>query len=67
MPAACPGCGLAYAEFKAKGRLGCPRCYAAFGPVLIPLLEIHQQEDGSIKIPKALRPYMNGLEVLSPK
>ena len=39
MPAACPGCGLAYAEFKAKGRLGCPRCYAAFGPVLIPLLE----------------------------
>ena len=39
VPAACPGCGLAYAEFKAKGRLGCPRCYAAFGPVLIPLLE----------------------------
>ena len=39
VPAACPSCGLAYAEFKAKGRLGCPRCYAAFGPVLIPLLE----------------------------
>jgi protein arginine kinase activator len=39
VPATCPGCGLAYAEFKAKGRLGCPRCYAAFGPVLIPLLE----------------------------
>jgi protein arginine kinase activator len=39
VPAACPNCGLAYAEFKAKGRLGCPRCYAAFGPVLIPLLE----------------------------
>ena len=39
VPAACPTCGLAYAEFKAKGRLGCPRCYTAFGPVLIPLLE----------------------------
>jgi protein arginine kinase activator len=39
VPAACPSCGLAYAEFKAKGRLGCPACYAAFGPVLVPLLE----------------------------
>jgi len=39
VPAACPSCGLAYAEFKAKGRLGCPRCYGTFGPVLIPLLE----------------------------
>jgi protein arginine kinase activator len=39
VPATCPGCGLAYAEFKAKGRLGCPQCYAAFAPVLIPLLE----------------------------
>jgi protein arginine kinase activator len=39
VPATCPGCGLAYAEFKAKGRLGCPRCYGAFAPVLVPLLE----------------------------
>lgn len=39
VPASCPSCGLAYSEFKAKGRLGCPRCYAAFGPVLVPLLE----------------------------
>lgn len=30
--------------------------------ILIPLLENHQQEDGSILIPQALRPYMNGLE-----
>ena len=34
--------------------------------VLIPLLENHQQADGSIAIPKALRPYMGGLEVLVP-
>lgn len=30
--------------------------------ILIPLLENHQQEDGSIYIPKALRPYMYGLD-----
>ncbi|THF82255.1 serine--tRNA ligase [Cohnella fermenti] len=34
--------------------------------ILIPLLENHQQEDGSIRIPEALRPYMNGLERLEP-
>ncbi|KKO53913.1 serine--tRNA ligase [Paenibacillus sp. DMB20] len=33
--------------------------------ILIPLLENHQQEDGSITIPKALRPYLNGLERLT--
>lgn len=32
--------------------------------ILIPLLENHQQEDGSIYIPKALRKYMDGQEVL---
>lgn len=32
--------------------------------ILIPLLENHQQEDGSIYIPQALRQYMNGLERL---
>lgn len=35
--------------------------------VLIPLLENHQREDGSIVLPKALVPYMNGTEVLRPK
>lgn len=39
VPSVCPDCGLAYADFKAKGRLGCPQCYDAFAPVLIPLLE----------------------------
>ncbi len=35
--------------------------------ILIPLLENHQNEDGSITLPKALVPYMNGDEVLKPK
>ncbi|MFF2154506.1 serine--tRNA ligase [Paenibacillus chitinolyticus] len=30
--------------------------------ILIPLLENHQREDGSIRIPEALRKYMNGIE-----
>lgn len=28
--------------------------------VMIPLMEVHQQKDGKIKIPEALRPYMGG-------
>ena len=39
VPASCPSCGLAYSEFKSKGRLGCGACYDAFAPVLVPLLE----------------------------
>lgn len=35
--------------------------------ILIPLLENHQREDGSIALPKALVPYMNGIEVLRPE
>ncbi|WP_322907960.1 serine--tRNA ligase [Paenibacillus campi] len=32
--------------------------------ILIPLLENHQQADGSVYIPVALRPYLNGMEKL---
>lgn len=35
--------------------------------LLIPLLEYHQQKDGSIYIPQALRPYMNGQAHIGPK
>ena len=34
---------------------------------LIALIENNYQEDGSIKIPKALQPYMGGMEVIKPK
>ncbi|WP_169084255.1 serine--tRNA ligase [Paenibacillus sp. PL91] len=33
--------------------------------ILIPLLENHQEEDGSIRIPAALQPYMNGMKRLA--
>jgi seryl-tRNA synthetase len=32
--------------------------------ILVPLLENHQQADGSVNIPVALRPYMSGMEKL---
>lgn len=35
--------------------------------ILIPLLEINQQADGSVMIPRALRPYMKGQERISAK
>jgi seryl-tRNA synthetase len=38
----------------------------AVGRTLIAILENHQQEDGSILIPPALRSYMGGVEVLRP-
>jgi seryl-tRNA synthetase len=34
--------------------------------ILIPLLENHQQADGGIYVPKALRPYLGGRELLAP-
>ncbi|MHC4938959.1 MAG: UvrB/UvrC motif-containing protein [Planctomycetota bacterium] len=46
VPATCPGCGLAYSDFKAKGRLGCPQCYEVFAPVLVPLLvKVHSHAE----------------------
>ncbi|HYP70899.1 MAG TPA: serine--tRNA ligase [Variovorax sp.] len=36
----------------------------AVGRTLVAVLENHQQADGSIKVPAALRPYLGGLEVL---
>jgi len=34
--------------------------------ILIPLLEMHQQQDGSVRIPPCLQPYMNGMSTLEP-
>lgn len=37
----------------------------AVGRTLVAILENYQQEDGSLEIPEALRPYMGGLERIS--
>ncbi|HEV7707043.1 MAG TPA: aminoacyl--tRNA ligase-related protein, partial [Asanoa sp.] len=33
---------------------------------IVPILENHQQPDGSVVVPKALRPYLGGRAVLEP-
>jgi seryl-tRNA synthetase len=39
----------------------------AVGRTIVALLENFQQEDGSVLVPKALRPYLGGTEVLRPR
>ena len=39
----------------------------AVGRTLIAIVENYQQEDGSVVIPEALRPYMDGLERITGK
>lgn len=34
---------------------------------LVAILETHQQADGSVRVPAALRPYLGGIEVIAPK
>ena len=33
--------------------------------IMVAILEQYQQQDGSVVIPKVLRPYMNGMDVIS--
>jgi seryl-tRNA synthetase len=35
--------------------------------IMLPLLETHQQADGSVRIPAALQPYMGGQEYMRPR
>jgi len=36
----------------------------AVGRTMVAILENYQQEDGSVRVPEALRPYMNGLDTI---
>ena len=48
----CPSCGLSYAHFKQKGRLGCGDCYCAFSKSLERLLKnIHGSTAHTGKVP----------------
>lgn len=49
----CPSCGIKYMEFKAEGRLGCPRDYEVFQVALEPLLmRIHRAQRHVGKSPR---------------
>jgi seryl-tRNA synthetase len=38
----------------------------AVGRTLVALLENHQQRDGSVRVPEALRPWLGGLDRIEP-
>jgi protein arginine kinase activator len=49
---ACPDCGMTLAEFRSKGRLGCPRDYEVFARHLEPLLlRIHNAAEHQGRLP----------------
>lgn len=48
----CPDCGMTLAEFRSKGRLGCPRDYELFQQHLEPLLQrIHNASQHTGRVP----------------
>ena len=48
----CPECGISFAEFREKGRFGCPGDYAVFREQLLPLIEnIHDATRHAGKVP----------------
>jgi protein arginine kinase activator len=54
--ATCPDCGMTLAEFRSKGRLGCPRDYEVFAEHLEPLLErIHNASEHVGRVPGGVR------------
>ncbi len=59
-------------RFKRKGKKGTEFVHTlngsgmAVGRTVAAILENYQQEDGSVVIPENLRPYMNGMERISP-
>ena len=44
---ACPDCGLKYMEFRAGGRLGCPRDYSVFSKGLAPCFSVFTAPPGT--------------------
>jgi len=60
-------------RFRRKGRGGTELVHTlngsglAVGRTLVAILENYQQPDGSVVIPEALRPYLNGLSIIERK
>jgi seryl-tRNA synthetase len=59
-------------RFKTKGKKGTEVVHTlngsglAIGRTFAAILENYQQQDGSVIIPRALRPYMGGMEIIIP-
>ncbi len=60
------------ARFRSEGEKGTRHVHTlngsalAVGRTLIAVLENYQEADGSVTIPEALRPHMDGLERIEP-
>lgn len=51
----CPGCGMAFEDFKRIGRFGCAQCYETFKESIYPLLEkIHGAVKHTGKMPRKM-------------
>ena len=51
--AACPNCGMTYADFSRSGKIGCGECYSTYGERLEPVLRrIHGTACHTGKVPK---------------
>ena len=68
----CRRLNMRYREGGSAGKGETTFCYslnntvAASPRILIPLLEMHQNADGSVTVPEALRGYMGGAETITP-
>ena len=50
---ACPRCAMTRSEFESRGRMGCPGCYEAFRPTLLPILhKLHRAGTHKGKVPR---------------
>jgi protein arginine kinase activator len=53
----CPNCGYNYSDFRKVGRFGCPECYRAFEPQLLPLLrQLHGSTQHQGRAPAEMGP-----------
>lgn len=53
---ACGACGCSAKDFKKTGRLGCPDCYEALAPIIMPILVgVHRGTEHVGKIPERLK------------
>ncbi len=65
----CRRLNLRYRDPKTKKPVFCHslnNTVAASPRILVPILEMYQNEDGTVTVPTALRPYMNGQDRIGP-
>ena len=65
----CRRLNIRYRDRQTKKTIVCHalnNTVAASPRILIPILELYQNQDGSITVPRVLQPLMNGMERIEP-